>query len=92
MTAQEYLKIKARLCNTYENDCFMCPLNKPSCVEIEINDPEKAEKIITTWDIQYPIITNAKKFKDVFGVNPQFLGEDTVRNNLHWWNDEYKKN
>lgn len=75
MEAIEFLKEYTRMC-TECKDCYGCPLAVTTCAgccELSekqiINVIEKTEQ----WSKEHPIITNAMKFKEVFG----FYG-DTV--------------
>ena len=102
MTVQEYLKTKSRMCREYYDDCMGCPFNHPSCVEIEINNPRKAEEIMTLWANDHPLITNGMKFKEMFGfipyikpcpwgdtnTNPEF---NSKLANTEWWEAEYNE-
>lgn len=105
----EVIKIKKRMCETYSKGCFTCPMNyanngeKMNCTVFIYNHPVKAEKIIMEWADEYPVKTNADKFKEVFGFNIETdictkLGSHQDCNDLciiceldNFWNKEYKE-
>ena len=74
----EIMNLRERLCNIVasENDgCNKkCPLYAISggglCNTYLSNHPKEAEEIIMKWAKENPIITNADKFKEVFGFEP----------------------
>jgi hypothetical protein len=101
MTAQEYLAIKARICDTYE-ECIGCPFGYSNCPQVEYEEPEKAEKIVQIWAEANPFITNEDKFKKVFGFIPytdwyNFSNgginhiPDSRLSDYDWWTEEYKE-
>ena len=51
--------------------------------------PEEAERIIMKWSAEHPIMTNAKKFEQVFGFSfyYRFGGSDV---DTAWLAEEYK--
>jgi hypothetical protein len=104
MTAQEYLNTKIRMCNTYKR-CVNCPFNKDDwydCDELEMDDPEAAEKIVQEWIDANPVITNENKFFQTFGFYPYNDYYDFSKKifshiphkailNHDWWTKEYKE-
>lgn len=78
MEALDYFKEARRMCKSYP-DCKGCPLINSACGFIRcIEGRSDAEmrceiKVVEQWSKEHPIITNALKFKEVFG----FSLEDT---------------
>ena len=75
----EFIKImsdKKRMCETCIGNCETCPLcsdnngTKLMCEDFFMENLKKAEKIIEDWTKKNPVITNADKFKEVFGYRP----------------------
>jgi hypothetical protein len=82
---------KKRMCEMYISNCKTCPLNSDNngtnlkCEDFFRENPEKAEKIIEDWTNKNPVITNADKFKEVFGVEPRefcFGNRDNLTYNI----------
>jgi len=95
MEALDFLKEAQRMCKSYA-DCKGCPLVNSPCGFIRcIVDHSGAEmrcvtKVVEQWSKEHPIITNAQKFKEVFG----FSVEDkyTMRSDVtEWLNEPYKE-
>jgi len=89
MEYQEFCKQRDRMCDKYE--CPDCPINHMnfnefSCESWTLRNPKKAEKIIEQWAKEHPIVTNADKFKEIFGV-----GIDNFEYSNEWLNQEYKE-
>lgn len=63
MDAVEYLKERARMCNSYER-CSECPLLNVGCGE---SNPDETVDIVEQWSREHPVMTNAQKFEKVFG-------------------------
>jgi hypothetical protein len=83
--------------------CGYCVLNPANnghgidCFHFEMNYPEEATEAIRKWSEEHPRITNADKFREVFGDIPQFKNkgcdkclESTPCDNCDWWDEEYK--
>lgn len=66
MDAVEYLKERARMCNSYER-CSECPLLNVGCGE---SNPDETVDIVEQWSREHPVMTNAMKFEEVFGNKP----------------------
>ena len=66
----EVIKQAERLCNSYK-ECDKCDLSgRCSLVSLGSSvEVEEYEKIVMEWVKENPEITNADKFKEVFGVN-----------------------
>lgn len=95
MEAIDYLKESNRMCESFEN-CHECPLNMASrkyeetCRFMTKTHPAEVVEVIEQWSKEHPIITNAQKFKEVFG----FSVEDkyTMRSDVtDWLNKPYKE-
>lgn len=83
-----------RLCSGRK--CGSCPVGSKTFNERESycsvwvkNHPEEAERIIMKWSAEHPIMTNAKKFEQVFGFSfyYRFGGSDV---DTAWLAEEYK--
>lgn len=63
---------KNRMCRTSGILCVNCPLNQQeeSCEQYVLWYPKEAEIAIMKWAEENPIKTNADKFKEVFGFEP----------------------
>lgn len=93
---QEVIKQLHRICEHYraEEYCVNCPIRKAQgiyqCWRWVSEDPEKAEELIMQWAKENPPITNADKFKEVFGCDPRLLA--IWNSNSHiWFDDEFKE-
>ena len=83
MSAIEYLTTKKRMCDKYI-DCNFCPLTKV-CGRDNIY-PNEAIKIVSKWEHENPIVTNADKILEVFG---KVMLSDMTNDN--WLKKEYKE-
>ena len=90
----EFLKVvkeRKRMCESYGGFCKGCPFGFTiSCQNWMFAHPEEAEEIITQWSEEHPIITNRKKFEEVFGFNIATLF-DVNSGNVKWLDEEYKE-
>ena len=70
----EVMKQRDRMCKSNGCNCFGCGLAlKNNGKELRCDDfccsyPQEAEKIIMDWAKEHPVMTNADKFKEVFGI------------------------
>lgn len=91
--AHSYSKCQLSLCN---NGQYI------ACSEFISKYPQQAEEIIMTWAKENPIITNAHKFKEVYGIYPTrescpfFAHCDNAECNTecefgNFWLEEYKE-
>ena len=99
----EVMKQKKRMCDTFGENCGRCGLSLHNngigkvCENFFKDHPKAAEEIIMNWAKENPIITNADKFKEVFGMEPKFQfcpreycsGCNTCYGKF--WNEEYKE-
>lgn len=102
MEFHEFIKNLNKMCSRV-GDCDGCPL--PSSVgECRLwcfNNPEKAGQIVEQWTKEHPIVTNADKFKEVFGKpigsygapcpNGLTIYENGTMSNIEWLEQEYKE-
>lgn len=78
-------------------DCSDCPLSlinnetaKP-CYEFVRDSPVTAEGIIMKWAEDHPVMTNHRKFEEVFGMNLfKLLPDATWGDIVKWLHEEYK--
>lgn len=103
----EVIKNKNRMCDRYKG-CHGCPLalcnnrKQCTCYDFVNTYTKEAEEIILKWAEQHPVLTNADKFKEVFGFFPN---EDACPHNTDYckekcplvcypgivfWKQEYK--
>lgn len=88
------MREKTRMCKKI-GDCSKCPLslrnNKTDtfCDTFIREFPEEADSIIMQWSKEHPIVTNAMKFKEVFGYD--FQDAFGALGCSEWLDDEYKK-
>lgn len=105
----EVMKNKNRMCKSH--DCSSCAISSIKntknivCEDFIINYPQEAEEIIMAWAKEHPIKTNADKFKEVFGLEPNkgkcpFFGsvEECSKHSIccdcelnNFWSEEYKE-
>lgn len=82
-----------RMCNGMS--CDNCPIASTSNgIDLSCNDlmrkfPEEAERIIMQWAKKHPVMSNRKKFKEVFGFDVATMFE-VNRGNVEWLDSEYK--
>lgn len=94
MDAVEYIKARERMCAFYGTGCNCCPLvDRPYGESCDSIDPHGAVVLVEQWAKEHPVMTNAVKFKEVFGrdiedclIDPKLYGMSTT-----WWDDEYKE-
>ena len=84
MEFKEFAKAMNRMCNIV--NCDQCPLNAIaqnnailSCFKVVLNNPEEAEEVVSKWESEHPLKTNAMKIKEVFDVDIKIdsLTQDT---------------
>lgn len=99
----EVMKQKERLCKSIE-DCTQCVMSCDyngigcNCIEFFRLHPKEAEEIIMKWVKEHPLMTNADKFKEVFGFRPDkcpttFCNTQkcAVCDGYRFWVQEYKE-
>ena len=75
--------------------CDECPISMTnngtdvSCSDLMRKYPEEAERIIMQWASEHPLVTNRRKFEEVFGFTPATMFEVNCRN-ADWLDEEYK--
>lgn len=88
MNAIEFTKGKERMCTNFTS-CKRCPMyvrgldKGMSCPEFISKCPEESADIVKNWTETHPPITNAMKFREVFGFDH--------RTSAPWWDQEYRK-
>jgi len=94
----EYHKVmmeRKRMCKQI-GDCSKCPISfqnnqtQSFCSTFMAESPEDAERIIMQWADEHPIMTNRKKFAEVFGFDVATMFE-VNRGNADWLDAEYKE-
>jgi hypothetical protein len=76
MDFRKLMKEYKRMCNavTVGVSCSNCTFCKTrsglACRHYLIEEPGYFEDVVKTWSEEHPIITNAMKFKEVFGCEP----------------------
>lgn len=99
MKALEFLKEIKRMC-TVNKDCYGCPLNGTTCsISPELSEEQMINIVnkIEQWSKDHPIITNAQKFKEVFGFMPAgcqtfyFVEPNGSYSKTINWQDPYKE-
>lgn len=65
----EVIKQRKRMCKAFVW-CNECPLgtSEENCRELVNKKPKEAEEIIMKWAAEHPAMTNAEKFREVFGT------------------------
>ncbi len=53
--------------------------------------PEEAERIIMQWAAEHQVMTNRRKFEEVFGFNIASLFDVNNRHVAEWLCEEYKE-
>lgn len=93
MEFQEFWKQKERMCGE-QSTCETCPMNgmrfdyNNFCAKVIEKNPQQAEQIVEQWAKEHPVITNADKFREVFGVDIAIVSGLL---NEEWLNQEYKE-
>lgn len=88
------VKERRRMCKEVVT-CSKCPLSainnktKAYCDNFMSRSPEEADRIIMQWSAEHPIVTNAMKFKEVFGYD--FQDAFGALGCSKWLDDEYEK-
>ena len=72
MEFKEFAKTMKRMCD--RTGCDKCPLNALDsntvfCFQVVLNNPEKADEIVSKWASEHPIKTNAMKIKEIFDTD-----------------------
>ena len=84
------IKERKRMCESYGGFCKGCPLEfAVSCHNWMLVHPEETEEIIMRWSKEHPVMTNAMKFKEVFGYD--FQDAFGALWCSEWLDDEYEK-
>lgn len=82
-----------RMCNSMHCDnCKVATGNNgtgASCLQFIRKFPGKAQRIILQWASEHPIMTNRRKFTEVFGFDVATMFE-VNHGNADWLDEEYK--
>lgn len=94
---QIVLKEFKRMCCSI-GSCINCPLweahkGNVVCRTWTFANPEVAEKIIMQWSDEHPVMTNRRKFEEVFGFDMALFGIAFDDNSCtaKWLREEYKE-
>lgn len=95
MEALEFLKEYNRMC-VANKDCQGCPLKEDTCCSLSAELSEEQITIIVDkteqWSKEHPIITNARKFKEVFGGEAIYaISSPNVQALKDWLDAPYKE-
>ena len=93
--ALEFLKEGRRMCKSYP-DCKGCQLENSPCgfirgiVGCSDSEVRCAIEVVEQWSKENPVMTNAKKFEEVFGFSLEntFILPSTVCN---WLRTKYEE-
>jgi len=89
MDALEFLKEYNRMC-VVNKDCHGCPLKGTTCsLGSELSEEQMTIIVEKTeqWSKEHPIITNARKFEEVFGLPAHCM----IDQDAQWWDEPYKE-
>lgn len=91
---QKVIKERNRMCDSFDK-CCSCPLNNIQgasvvCEPWIMRNPEDTERIVVQWAKEHPIVTNEKKFEEVFGFKPATVFSLT-KSSMEWLDTEYKE-
>ena len=97
MEAMELLKEYRRMCSDGIHFCEGCPLKNKQCLSTGIRNKTDGEFLTITstveqWSKEHPIITNAQKFKEVFGGEAIYaISSPNVQALKDWLGEPYKE-
>jgi hypothetical protein len=98
MDALTFVKEHRRMCDEHLA-CVGCPLsNLAYCSDAE---PEELVTAVEEWSKEHPLMTNRRKFEEVFGIDNQrieinsdgYMPTVTIPSSIlmrSWWDAEYK--
>ena len=92
---QKVMEQYDRMCNS-DMGCENCPISARNngtgviCNLFVHQFPKDTERIILRWASEHPILTNRKKFEEVFGFNVATMFEIN-RGNAAWLDEEYQE-
>jgi hypothetical protein len=105
MDAVKFIKEDTRMCDSHYR-CSRCPISQEimkgdevflSCGQFRRAHPDVYVSVVEQWSKEHPLVTNAQKFKEVFGVGPEYcsspLRTSETGNVLahEWWDEPYKE-
>lgn len=98
MQFQEGIKCYNRMCDFYqENGTSGCPMRDKGCsgcMDRLLDDPYRAEYVVSAWTKDHPVQTNADVFKKTFGTNEIEVGSTHEKidvNTTKWGVQEYMR-
>lgn len=113
MEFQEFCKEKERMCKFWRKRgekeyCYGCGINQiriekdmgafTHCNDVCLTFPEETEQIVEQWVKEHPIVTNADKFREIFGIEIDTNANGDVlfyglrgMTNEEWLKLEYKE-
>ncbi len=91
---QKVIKERSRMCSCFSS-CVDCPLAKAQkgnviCRDWAFTHPAETERVVMKWSEEHPILTNRRKFEEVFGFNIATMFEVNCRN-ADWLDAEYQE-
>ncbi len=91
---QTVIKERSRMCS-YFSSCMDCPLAKAQkgnviCRDWAFSHPAETERVVMKWSEEHPIMTNRRKFSEVFGFDVATMFE-VNRGNAEWLDEEYRE-
>ena len=91
---QKVMEQYDRMCK--ESNCNECPITKAhnntfsTCIAFMRERGKTAEKVIMKWSEEHPIMTNRRKFEEVFSFSIATMFE-VNRGNAEWLDEEYQE-
>lgn len=91
---QKVMEQYDRMCER-ANNCYECPITKAhsntfsNCIAFMRERGKTAEEVIMKWAEEHPIMTNRRKFTEVFGFDVATMFEVNP-GNADWLDEEYK--
>ena len=65
MDAKDFIRERNRMCRAFT--CDTCLLNETGCTITDLNVDEMVD-IVEKWSKEHPVMTNAEKFEQTFGL------------------------
>ena len=91
---QKVMEQYDRMCKR-SNNCYECPITKAhsntfsNCIAFMRERRKTAEEVIMKWSKENPVVTNAMKFKEIFGYD--FQDAFGALGCSEWLDDEYER-
>lgn len=95
MDVVDFVREFNRMCDNYDicRECLMDVIYDP-CMEAVYKDPQRVVSIVEKWSKEHPIKTRADKFKEVFGIAPEYVQQpfkDRFPEDNNWWDRPYEE-